>query len=86
MDNHLIYLDHAVTSFPKPREVIEKMFEDFTRLGVSPGRGGYDLAMESAELVFQARKKIAEFFGASDPERVFLPPMPRMPLTWPFKV
>ncbi len=70
MDNHLIYLDHAVTSFPKPREVIEKMFEDFTRLGVSPGRGGYDLAMESAELVFQARKKIAEFFGASDPERV----------------
>ncbi|MGI6097569.1 MAG: aminotransferase class V-fold PLP-dependent enzyme, partial [Dethiobacteria bacterium] len=49
---------------------LEKMIDNYSRLGVSPGRGSYDLAMESAELVSQTREKVANFFGASDPERV----------------
>jgi cysteine desulfurase family protein len=70
MSNSIIYLDNAATSFPKPREVLEKMVETYARLGVSPGRGGYDLATEAAELVFQTRQKLARFFCAPDPERV----------------
>ncbi|AGL03199.1 aminotransferase class V-fold PLP-dependent enzyme [Desulfoscipio gibsoniae] len=70
MDNKLIYLDNAATSFPKPRKVIDRMVETYTRLGVSPGRGSYDLSMEAADLVFQTRQKLARFFGAPDPERV----------------
>lgn len=70
MDNSIIYLDNAATSYPKPREVLEKMIETYARLGVSPGRGGYDLATEAAELVFQTRQKLARFFCAPDPERV----------------
>lgn len=69
-NNSVIYLDNAATSFPKPREVLERMLETYARLGVSPGRGSYDLAVEAAELVFQTRQKVARFFGAPDPERV----------------
>jgi cysteine desulfurase / selenocysteine lyase len=66
----MIYLDNAATSYPKPAEVLDEMVDTYKRLGVSPGRGGYDLAMEAEELVFQIRTKVARFFGAPDPERV----------------
>ena len=68
--NSITYLDNAATSFPKPREMLEKMIETYARLGVSPGRGSYDLATESAEFVWQTRQKLARFFGATDPERI----------------
>jgi len=66
----LIYLDNAATTFPKPRSVIEAMCETYQRVGVSPGRGSYDLSSEAQSLVEQTRGKIARFFGAPDPERV----------------
>lgn len=70
MINRLIYLDNAATSFPKPRIVLDRMVECYSRLGVSPGRGSYDLASEAAEMVHQTRRKLADFFGAPDPDRV----------------
>jgi cysteine desulfurase family protein len=70
MDSSIIYLDNAATSFPKPREVLEKMVETYARMGVSPGRGSYDLADEAAERVSQTRQKLARLFCAPDPERV----------------
>ncbi len=70
MGDQLIYLDNAATSFPKPRPVLDRMVDTYARLGVSPGRGGYDLAMEAAALVMQIRRKTARFFSASDPDRV----------------
>jgi cysteine desulfurase family protein len=70
MDNRLIYLDNAATTFPKPAEALTRMLETYQRLGVSPGRGGYDLAAEAGTLVEQARRKLACFFGAPDPDRV----------------
>ncbi|MEW6440826.1 MAG: aminotransferase class V-fold PLP-dependent enzyme [bacterium] len=68
--NQVIYLDNAATTFPKPREVLKRIVETYTRLGVSPGRGSYDLAMEAEEFVQQSRRKLARFFCAPDPERV----------------
>jgi cysteine desulfurase family protein len=38
--------------------------------GVSPGRGGYDLALEAEELVSDARRRLCQFFGGDDPDRV----------------
>ena len=70
MNDRIIYLDNAATTFPKPPEVLERMVKTYRRLGASPGRGGYDLAMEAEELVAQTRMKLARFFGATDPERV----------------
>jgi cysteine desulfurase / selenocysteine lyase len=70
MDRPLIYLDNAATSFPKSRELLENMVATYASLGVSPGRGAYDLAVEALDYVTDVRRRVAKFFGASDPERV----------------
>jgi len=68
--NKLIYLDNAATTFPKPESVLKKMIETYSRIGVSPGRGSYDLATEAEVLVGKARQKVAHFFRSSDSDRV----------------
>lgn len=65
-----VYLDNAATTFPKPVSVLEKAMETYRRIGVSPGRGGYDLAAEAEEFVRETRRKAARFFGSSAPDRV----------------
>ena len=70
MTGLMIYLDNAATAFPKPREVLGRMVETYAQLGVSPGRGGYDRAVEAGEAVRNVRIKLARFFGAPDPDRV----------------
>lgn len=65
-----VYLDNAATTFPKPASVLEKTMETYLRIGVSPGRGGYDLAAEAEEYVRETRRKTARFFGSSAPDRV----------------
>ena len=66
----MIYLDNAATTFPKPRSVLDETVEQFARMGVSPGRGSYDMADRAGVEVDSVRKKIARFFNAPDPERV----------------
>ncbi len=66
----LVYMDNAATSYPKPREVLDQMVATYARLGVSPGRGTYDLAMEAAAFVTRTREQVAAFFGSRDPDRV----------------
>ena len=66
----MIYLDNAATTFPKPREVLERMIDLYAAKGVSPGRGGYDCAQEADELVSGVRKRLCRFFGGDDPDRV----------------
>lgn len=70
MEDSMIYLDHAATTFPKPPEVLEKMMTQYGEIGCSPGRGGYDLAVEAEAFVQDVRTRLAEFFGAPNPERV----------------
>jgi cysteine desulfurase/selenocysteine lyase len=69
-DAQIIYLDNAATTFPKPHEVLSEMHEVYARLGVSAGRGTYDLAAQAEETVSEVRNQICEFFGGDDPERV----------------
>lgn len=66
----MIYLDNAATSYPKPREILQAALEDYLAMGVSPGRGSYDLALEAGRAITSVREKTARFFGASCPERV----------------
>jgi cysteine desulfurase family protein len=66
----MIYLDNAATTFPKPRKVLERMIDLYASKGVSPGRGGYDCAQEADELVYGVRKRLCQFFGGDDPDRV----------------
>jgi cysteine desulfurase family protein len=66
----IVYLDNAATTFPKPREALERMIDLYAAKGVSPGRGGYDLALEAEEMVSAARRRLCRFFGGDDPARV----------------
>jgi cysteine desulfurase / selenocysteine lyase len=66
----LVYLDTAATSFPKPPEMLRGMLDTFARVGVSPGRGSHDLAAQAGQLVDAARRQLARFFEAPDPDRV----------------
>ncbi len=66
----MIYLDHAATSWPKPREVIEAMADFLEQAGGNPGRAGHRLSIEAGRIVCDARETLAELFNASDPLRI----------------
>ncbi len=62
----MIYLDNAATTYPKPKKVIDSLAES-CNIYTSPSRGNYDLSRASSKMVFKTRKKVANFFGISDP-------------------
>jgi len=70
MSQRFIYLDNAATTFPKPPGVLANMVDIYQRIGVSPGRGSYDLAFDAEDLVYGTRERLAQLFGAADPHRV----------------
>ncbi len=70
MSERFIYLDNAATTFPKPDDVLSAMVETYGRIGVSPGRGSYDMASEAEAFVDVTRQKLAAFFHAPKPEGV----------------
>jgi len=66
----MIYLDNAATSFPKPAECLRAALESYLEHGASPGRGGYDLAVEAEERVSRVRDRLAHFFGGDEDHHV----------------
>lgn len=65
----MIYLDSAATSLHRPEEVTEAVCHALTHMGNS-GRGGHETALETARIIYRARKEIGAFFGQKDPSRV----------------
>ncbi|MGM9569709.1 MAG: aminotransferase class V-fold PLP-dependent enzyme [Phascolarctobacterium sp.] len=65
-----IYLDNASTSFPKPREVSDAVYQYMTGVGSNIGRGSYASAYAAEEAVFAARQLLCDFFGGEDPKNV----------------
>ena len=68
--NDLIFLDNGATSYPKPEEVYQFMDHFYRNFGVNPGRSGYDLCMETGELVEETRAMMMRFFNGTDPDRL----------------
>ncbi|NMC42325.1 MAG: aminotransferase class V-fold PLP-dependent enzyme, partial [candidate division Zixibacteria bacterium] len=68
----IIYLDNAATTWPKPESVYAAMVDNYRRLGVNPGRSGYDKAIEAGDFLHDLRKRLTRFFGGDDdiPERL----------------
>ena len=66
----IIYLDNAATTYPKPPEVYQFMFDFYKKHGVNPGRSGYDMSMETEEIVHKTRKMLTDFFNGSDPDHL----------------
>src|SRR5512146_681660 len=72
MNEKLIYLDNAATSWPKPEGVYTFMVDFYRDTGVNPGRSGFDLAIEAGSLLDRLRKRLTKFFGGDQdcPERL----------------
>jgi len=68
--NHQIYLDNSATSFPKPDVVYEFMCNFYKSHGVSPGRSGFDAAIETEEVVHETRKMLTRLFNGDDPNHL----------------
>ena len=66
----MIYLDNAATAFPKPAEPLRRALEQYLEAGASPGRGGYDMAVEAEYEVEAVRRKVRRFFGGGEGWRV----------------
>ena len=66
----IIYLDNAATTYPKPPEVYQFMNEFYQKHGVNPGRSGYDMSLETEEIVHKARKTLTKFFNGNDPNQL----------------
>ena len=66
----MIYLDNSATSYPKPRCVTDRLQKIITKYGANSGRGSYKMALDTTEQIYLSRKKVAEFFNLSDPEKV----------------
>ena len=64
------YFDNAATSFPKPPQVLDAMTRYANDLGASPGRGAYDKAKRSGELLTQCRLRINQLINGEDPDHV----------------
>lgn len=65
-----IYLDNGATSFPKPKEVADAVYEYMTSVGTNINRGGYQAAYDLEGTVFETREMLAGLFGCSDCKNV----------------
>jgi len=63
-----LYMDNAATSFPKPRTVLEAMTRYATELGASAGRGAYQEAVDTAQLIADCRRRLNRLFHGEQPE------------------
>jgi len=66
----MIYLDNAATTYPKPQEVYDFMYEFYQKHGVNPGRSGYDATLQTEEVVYSTRKMLMEFFNGKNPNHL----------------
>ena len=56
----MIYLDNAATTKYKPDEVYDAFNYYVREIGVSPGRGSYQLGIEASRMLYQTRKWVEE--------------------------
>lgn len=65
----MIYFDNAATSYKKPECVIQAVTDAMCK-GGNPGRGAYEISLESSRTVYNARRKLADFFSFEDPSSI----------------
>lgn len=66
----MIYFDNGATTFPKPRGVSVAVNNVLQKYGANPGRSGHNMSLKSAEIMYECRKNLSDFFNASSPENV----------------
>ena len=69
----MIYFDNGATSYPKPYSVVNAVEKSFSKFCANPGRGGYETAMKSAEMIYNTREAAAQIFNSDAENVVFTP-------------
>lgn len=66
-----VYFDNAATSFQKPKPVQLSVINAMKNLTANPGRSGHALSQNVAEIMFETRENVKEFFGANNYDLIF---------------
>lgn len=66
----MVYFDNAATTYPKPTQVINALSKALVKYGANPGRGGYDMAINTSAEIYSARLAVAKLFNLSDEQGV----------------
>lgn len=66
----MVYFDNAATTKNKPQEVYAAALEYMNDVGVSPGRGSYQLGIEASRRLHRTRCSVGRFFGLTESDRV----------------
>ena len=64
------YLDNASTSYPKPKEVADAVYQYMTEIGSNINRGCYEDAYSVEEQIYETRQLICDLFHAADCKNV----------------
>lgn len=67
----MIYFDNAATSLYKPDSVVRAVNHAMKYLTANPGRSGHILSNNAAEIVYETRELLKQFFNATEHEVVF---------------
>ncbi|GAB6168757.1 aminotransferase class V-fold PLP-dependent enzyme [Clostridium carnis] len=65
-----IYLDNASTTFPKPKKVIDEMYNFLLNIGGNANRSNHNNALETNRILFEARSLLCDFFNFNTMENV----------------
>ena len=66
----MIYLDYAATSYEKPKQVYQAVYNAMVYHSANPGRGGHLLSARAGELVYETREKLCRLFHINNPEQI----------------
>lgn len=66
----MVYFDNAATTRTKPQEVYDAALNYIKEIGVSPGRGSYQVGIEASRRLYLARCCVGRFFSLTESDRV----------------
>lgn len=65
----MIYFDNAATTLKKPKQVVDAVAQAMCSIG-NAGRGVHEATLTSSRIVFDTRKKLADFFHGEGPKQI----------------
>ncbi len=67
----MVYFDNAATTFPKPAAVTRAVQQAVTVYGGNAGRSGHAISMKTAQMIFEVRRELADFFHTDVEQVIF---------------
>lgn len=65
-----IYFDNASTTFPKPKIVVDSIYNYMTNIGGNANRSSSSNSLETSKILYNCRNKISDFFHFNKPSNV----------------